>query len=180
MKPARVASVVLTAVIAGVVGWLVLRAWLDSGHEPLPLPWTAFAGTLGLAVAVIAAAGCRCGAGSRAVATTRSTRWCAARTVVLATAAAYGGAVLAGGTPREAVRSCPTWVGARRTRLRWPASPSSRPAPFRWPEWWCSAGAGCPRRRGPRRATATTRRDEPEILARPLAIWGIQRLTFAA
>lgn len=116
MKPARVVSVVLTAVIAGVVGWLVLRAWLDSGHEPLPLPWTAVAGTLGLAVAVIAA-----GLPVR--------RWqqgrrdhafdplVAARTVVLAKAAAYGGAVLAGWYAAQAVTILPDVVGARRTRL---------------------------------------------------------------
>jgi len=116
VKPARATSVILTGVVAGVVGWLILRAWLDNGHEPLPLPWTAVAGTLGLVVAVIAA-----GLPVR--------RWqqgrrdhaldplVAARTVVLAKAAAYGGAVLAGWYAAQALTILPDVVGARRTRL---------------------------------------------------------------
>jgi Protein of unknown function (DUF3180) len=116
VKPARATSVVLTAVVAGVVGWLVLRAWLDNGHEPLPLPWTAVAGTLGLVVAVIAA-----GLPVRRWQQGRRDRaldpLVAARTVVLAKAAAYGGAVLAGWYAAQALTILPDVVGARRTRL---------------------------------------------------------------
>lgn len=116
MKPARLLTVVLIAFVSGAVGWLVLTIWVGRGGDPPPLPWTALAGTLALAVAVVAA-----GLPVR--------RWqhgrrehpldplVAARTVVFAKAAAYGGALLAGWYAAQALVVLPDIVGARRTRL---------------------------------------------------------------
>lgn len=106
----------LIAVAAMTAGWLLLDTWTGTGRDPLPLPWTAVVGTVALALAVVAI-----GLPVR--------RWVngdrdrpldplfAARAVVLAKAAAYGGAVLTGWYAAQALAVLPDVVGARRTRL---------------------------------------------------------------
>lgn len=116
MKPARWPSLVLIALVTGVVGWLFLHAWTGNGHEPLPLPWTAVAGTVALAIAVIAA-GLPVRQWQRGHRDRDLDPLVAARTVVLAKAAAYGGAVLAGWYAAQALSILPDVVGARRIRL---------------------------------------------------------------
>ncbi len=105
----------ITVGVAG-AGWLLLDTWAGAGRGPLPLPWTAVVGTVALAAAVLAI-----GLPVR--------RWVngdrerpldplfAARAVVLAKAAAYGGAVLTGWYAAQALAVLPDVVGARRTRL---------------------------------------------------------------
>ena len=94
-RPARVGEACLGAVVSGVVGWIFMDWWNDSGGGYFPLPWTAVAGTAALAVAVLAA-----GWPVRRWVRGRRDRpldpLVAARTVVFAKAAAYGGAVVAG------------------------------------------------------------------------------------
>ena len=116
MKPARLVTVVLIAFVSGAVSWLALRIWVGRGGDPPPLPWTALAGTVALAIAVVAA-----GLPVRRWQHGRRDRpldpLVAARTVVFAKAAAYGGAVLIGWYAAQALAVLPDIVGARRTRL---------------------------------------------------------------
>jgi hypothetical protein len=116
VRPARVSSAVLLAVVVAALGWLGLDRWTRGGGTYVPLPWTAVAGTAALAVAVVAA-----GLPVRRWVTGRRDRpldpLVAARTVVLAKAAAYGGALLAGWYAAQALVIVPDLVGVRRTRF---------------------------------------------------------------
>lgn len=116
MTPARVRTALLAAVVVAVVGWAVLRAWTGGGGTYLPLPWTVVAGTVLLAAGVLGA-----GWPVRRWTSGRRDRpldpLVAARTVALAIAAAYGGAVLAGWYAAQGLVILPDVVGARRTRL---------------------------------------------------------------
>lgn len=116
MKAARPGTAVLIAVVAGAVGWYGLTLWEDSGGLAPPVPWTALAGLVALAVAVVAAGlpVYRWRAGQRR---TRLDPLVAARTVVFAKAAVYGGALLAGWYAAQALVVLPDLVGARRPRL---------------------------------------------------------------
>lgn len=120
MKPARIGGVLLTFVVVTAVGWIGLDTWTGRGGRPLPLPWTAVAGTAALACVVIAAGQpvrrwVR-GVDERGTAR-RLDPLVATRTVVLAKAAAYGGAGLAGWYLAQALDLLPDVVGERRTRL---------------------------------------------------------------
>lgn len=94
-RPARVGEAALVAVCAGVVGWVVDDWWHGDSGRYFPLPWTAPAGIALLALGVLAA-----GLPVRRWVRGRRDRpldpLVAARTVVFAKAAAYGGAGLAG------------------------------------------------------------------------------------
>jgi len=116
VKAARPGTVVLIGVAASVVGWALLKLWEDRGGVLPPVPWTALAGTVALAIAVVAAGlpVRRWQSGRRL---TRLDPLVAARTVVLAKAAAYGGALLVGWYAAQALAILPDVVGARRARL---------------------------------------------------------------
>lgn len=94
-SPARVSTTCLVAVAVGAFGWVVMDWWRGHGGSFFPLPWTAVAATAALAVAVLVA-----GWPVRRWVRGRRDRpldpLVAARTVVLAKAAAYAGAGLAG------------------------------------------------------------------------------------
>ncbi|SDQ16867.1 DUF3180 domain-containing protein [Quadrisphaera sp. DSM 44207] len=96
MTPLRVRPLLLVALSAGVVAWVVLGLVEQDGRPSLPLPWTAPAGLLVLAGALL-------GFGWPVRAWNRGRRdrpldpLRAARTVVLARACAVAGAVLTGG-----------------------------------------------------------------------------------
>jgi len=115
VSPARASTAALLAGVAVVVGWLGLRLWTRDGAY-VPLPWTAVVGTALLAVAVLAA-----GLPVRRWVTGRRDRpldpIVAARTVVFAKAAAYGGPLLAGWYAAQALVVLPDLVGVRRTRF---------------------------------------------------------------
>ena len=116
MKAARPGTAVLIAAVTAGAGWYALKLWEDSGRVAPPVPWTALAGLVALAVAV-AAAGLpvyRWRSGRRE---TRLDPLVAARTVVLAKSAIYGGALLAGWYAAQALAVLPDVIGARRTRL---------------------------------------------------------------
>jgi Protein of unknown function (DUF3180) len=116
VTPARVLSAVLIAVLSAAISWAGLDLWTGSGRNPPPLSWSAVIGTAAIVLAVIAA-----GLPVR--------RWVhgardrvldpmvAARTAVLAKAAAYGGALMVGWYLAQAVLVVPDLVGTRRSRL---------------------------------------------------------------
>lgn len=116
MKPARVPGVLLTAAAAAAVAWTGLETWEGRGGGSLPLPWTAVVGTFALAMVVVAA-----GLPVRRWVRGRRERpldpLMAARTVVLAKASAYGGAVLTGWYVGQVLALLPDLVGERRTRF---------------------------------------------------------------
>jgi hypothetical protein len=116
VSPARVGQALLIAVATTAASWLLLDTWTGSGREPLPLPWTAIAGTGALAVAVVSI-----GLPVRRWVAGRRDRpldpLFAARAFVLAKAAAYGGAILAGWYAGQALALLPDVVGSRRTKL---------------------------------------------------------------
>lgn len=116
MKAARPGTAALIAAVTGAVGWYGLKVWEDSGGLAPPVPWTALAGMVALAVAVVAAGlpVYRWRSGRRE---TRLDPLVAARTVVFAKAAVYGGALLAGWYAAQAFVVLPDVIGARRTRL---------------------------------------------------------------
>ena len=114
MTPARLRTVVAIAVLVGAVAWAVLDARDSAGAPPVPVPWTAAVAVALLAVAVLVSARevRRWVAGAR-----RMDALSAARIAVLAKAAAYTGAALAGWYLAQAVVVLPDVVGDRLTRL---------------------------------------------------------------
>lgn len=116
MTPARPLVMILLGLAATAAGWLGLDLWDSRGGMPPPLPWTAALGTLALCAAVVAA-----GLPVRRWVSGRRERaldpLLAARTVVLAKAAAYGGAVFAGWYAAQGLIVLPDLVGDRRTRF---------------------------------------------------------------
>jgi hypothetical protein len=116
MTPARLPAMLLLALATTALGWTVLDLWHDNGGTSLPLPWTAVAGTAALAAVVIAA-----GLPVRRWVRGRRDRpldpLVAARTVVLAKAAAYGGSLLVGWYAAQALALAPDLMGERLSRL---------------------------------------------------------------
>ena len=116
MKAARPGTAVLVALVTTGLGWYALKLVQDNGGTSPPVPWTALAGVVARAVAVVAAGlpVYRWQTGRR---TTRLDPLVAARTVVFAKAAVYGGALLSGWYAAQALAVLPDVVGVRRTRL---------------------------------------------------------------
>jgi len=116
MSPARITTALLIALVSVTVCWVGLDLWTGSGHEPLPLSWPAVVGTTALVAAVIAS-----GLPVRRWVRGRRDRvldpLVAARTAVLAKAAAYGGAALTGWYLSQGLAILPELVGARRERF---------------------------------------------------------------
>jgi Protein of unknown function (DUF3180) len=116
MTPARILTAVLIALASTAICWVALDLWAGSGGNPPPLSWVAVFVVVALVLVVIAA-----GLPVR--------RWMhgqrervldplvAARTAVLAKAAAYGGALIGGWYLSQAVLVLPDLVGARRQRF---------------------------------------------------------------
>lgn len=117
MTPTSKRSLVLVAAVVGVVAWSALRLVETSGGLPLPLPWTALAGMLVLVAAVVAA-GWPVRRWTRGDRTRRLDALQAARTLVLARAAAYAGAALTGFYAAQGLLALPDVdVEPRRERL---------------------------------------------------------------
>jgi peptidoglycan/LPS O-acetylase OafA/YrhL len=116
VTPARPRVVALIALAATALSWFGLDLWGSRGGTPPPLPWTTALGTLILGAGVVAA-----GLPVRRWVAGRRERpldpLLAARTVVLAKAAAYGGALLTGWYAGQALILLPDPVEVRRTRL---------------------------------------------------------------
>jgi hypothetical protein len=117
MRPTSKGSLLLVAVVVGVVAWSALRLVERSGGLPLPLPWTALGGMLVLVAAVVAA-GWPVRRWTRGDRTRRLDALQAARTLVLARAAAYAGAALTGFYAAQGLLALPNLdVEPRRERL---------------------------------------------------------------
>lgn len=95
MTPTRSRPLLLGAVVLAVLTWLGLRSWSSTGHELPALPWTAPAVMALTAVAVLVA-GIPVRRWTRGTRTRPLDPLVAARTVVLAKAAQYAGALLTG------------------------------------------------------------------------------------
>jgi hypothetical protein len=132
VTPARPWTAALIAVLSGLVSWVGLDLWTGGGGTRPPLSWATAAATLALALAVIAAglpvrrwmrarAAARTGNGGGNGRPPRPARpvdpLVAARTAVLAKAAAYGGSLLVGWFLGQVAVLLPDLVGARRRDL---------------------------------------------------------------
>jgi signal transduction histidine kinase len=116
VKPARLRTTVIVAVVVGIAAWAVLDARDANGDAAPPIPWTAAVAVAMSAIAVLVLA-----LDVRRWVTGRRERPMdpifAARVGVLAQAAAYAGAALTGWYLAQAVVVIPDVVGDRRTRL---------------------------------------------------------------
>jgi polyferredoxin len=116
VKPARVSSAVLTALITAAVAWFGLDLWTRQGGRLLPLPWLA-------AVAIVVVAGVVLVLGWEVRRSVRGRRRApldplfAARVAVLAKAAIFGGALLTGWYVAQSLVVYSNVSGLRRERL---------------------------------------------------------------
>jgi Protein of unknown function (DUF3180) len=107
VRPTRTTRLLLGAGAVAVLGWLALRWWIQGGRELPMLPWTAPA-VMGLLAIAVLVSGWQVrqwtrGRRERALDPLR-----AARTVVLAKAAQYAGALLSGWYAAQALAVLPT------------------------------------------------------------------------
>ena len=115
LKPTRTLPLLGIAVGVAVLAWIVLRLWMSAGHELPGLPWTA-PGVMLLLAGVVLALGWPVrqwtkGSRERPLDPLR-----AARTVVLAKASQYCGALLTGWYAAQVLALSPTLdVGPRRS-----------------------------------------------------------------
>jgi hypothetical protein len=116
VKPARVSSAVLTALVTAAVAWFVLDLWTRQGGRLLPLPWFA-AVAIALVAVAVAVLGWEVRRSVRGQRSTPLDPLFAARVVVLAKAAVFGGAVLAGWYAAQGLVVLSNVSGLRRERL---------------------------------------------------------------
>nr|WP_269329483.1 DUF3180 domain-containing protein [Kineosporia babensis] len=112
----------MIGVVSTAVCWVLLDTWTGQGHQAPPLPWTAVAGLVVL-VLVMIAAGLPMRRWQRTAPAERSgvrrpiDPLVAARTAVLAKAAAYGGALILGWYLGQGLVLLPDLLGDRLTRF---------------------------------------------------------------
>ncbi|GLY13349.1 hypothetical protein Kisp01_03650 [Kineosporia sp. NBRC 101677] len=122
MKGARIGTTLLIGLASTAVCWVLLDTWTGQGHAAPPLPWTAVFGTVALVLVVIAA-GLPMRRWQRTAPADRSgvrrpiDPLVAARTAVLAKAAAYGGALILGWYLSQGLVLLPDLLGDRLTRF---------------------------------------------------------------
>jgi hypothetical protein len=116
VKPARVPLAVLTSLVTGALAWFLLDLWTRQGGRLLPLPWFAAAAIAAVA-AVVAVLGWEVRRSVRGQRSTPLDPLFAARVVVLAKAAVFGGAVLAGWYAAQGLVVLSNVSGLRRERL---------------------------------------------------------------
>jgi uncharacterized protein DUF3180 len=116
VKPARIVTAVLTALVTLAVAWFVLDLWTRQGGRILPLPWFA-AVALAAVAAVVAVLGWEVRRSVRGQRSAPLDPLFAARVVVLAKAAVFGGAVLAGWYAAQGLVVLSNVSGLRRERL---------------------------------------------------------------
>jgi polyferredoxin len=116
VRPARASSAVLVAAVVTAVSWFVLDLWTRQGGRPPPLPWfTAVA--IAVVAAVVAVLGWEVRRTVRGERSTPVDPLAAARVVVLAKAAVYGGAVFVGWYAGQALVLIPDVSVTRGERL---------------------------------------------------------------
>ena len=116
MRPARASSAVVVALVAGALSWFLLDLWTRGGGRSLPLPWfTAVA--IAVVAVVVAVLGWEVRRGVRGERSSPLDPLAAARVVVLAKAAVYGGAVLAGWYAGQGLVILSSASGSRSARL---------------------------------------------------------------
>lgn len=116
MTPARILTSLLIAAVSTALSWVLLDLWTGSGREPLPLSWPSVIVTAAIVAVVILA-----GLPVRKWVSGDRDRvldpLVAARTAVLAKAAAYGGAAIFGWYLSQGLTLLPDLVGDRRPRF---------------------------------------------------------------
>lgn len=115
MTPARGRLVPVIAVLAALVGWILLDLWTAQGGQSPPLPWTTVIG-LGAVAAAVLVAGRQVRRTVHGAADRPVSALAAARVAVLTKACAYGGAALAGWYAAQGLVLLPDLVGDRRVR----------------------------------------------------------------
>jgi hypothetical protein len=116
VKPARVSSTVLTALVTAAVSWFALDLWTRQGGRLLPLPWFA-AVAIAVVAALVLVLGWEVRRSVRGQRRTPIDPLFAARVVVLSKAAVFGGAVLAGWYGAQILVVLANASGLRRDRL---------------------------------------------------------------
>jgi len=122
MKAARIGTTVLIGVVSTAICWVLLDTWTGQGNEAPPLPWTAVFGTVALLLVVIAAGlpmrrWQRTDPSDRGGVRRGIDPLVAARTAVLAKAAAYGGALILGWYLSQGLILLPDLLGDRTSRF---------------------------------------------------------------
>lgn len=116
MKPARVPTAVLTTLVTGAVAWFLLDLWTRQGGRLLPLPWFSAAAIAAVA-AVVLVLGWEVRRSVRGQRRVALDALFSARVAVLAKAAVFGGAVLAGWYAAQGLVVLSSATGLRRERL---------------------------------------------------------------
>lgn len=116
MKPARVSVAAVTAAFTAAIGWLLLDLWSRQGGSTPP-PSYAAAAALAVVAAVVLVLGREVRRSVRGERRPPINPLAAARVAVLAKAAVYGGAVLAGWYAALGIDVLDDPTGVRRERL---------------------------------------------------------------
>jgi hypothetical protein len=116
VTPARIVTALLTGLVSTGVFWAGLDIWIDAGGGSPPLTWVAVFVVLALVLAEIAA-GLPVRRWMRGKRDRALDPLVAARTAVLAKAAAYGGPLIVGWYLSQALLLLPDLVGARQHRF---------------------------------------------------------------
>ena len=107
VRPTRTPWLLLGAVVVAVAGWLALRWWAQGGRELPMLPWTA-PGVMAVLAAAVLVAGWQVRQWTRGKRERPLDPLRAARTVVLAKASQYAGALLTGWYAAQSLVVLPT------------------------------------------------------------------------
>ncbi|GAB3595934.1 hypothetical protein GCM10027446_21990 [Angustibacter peucedani] len=135
MTPTRHRSLLLLAAGVAALGWLGLRLWSTSGHELPTLPWTA-PGVIVVLSGVVLALGWPVRRWTRGHRDRELDPLRAARTVVLAKASQYSGALLSGWYAAQVLVLLPTADVEQRRALLVRAAVSLLSAVLLWVVGW--------------------------------------------
>jgi hypothetical protein len=116
VTPAKILTALLIALVSTAIAWVALDLWAGAGGEPPPLSWVAVFVVVALVLVVITA-GLPVRRWMRGQRDRALDPLVAARTAVLAKAAAYGGALIVGWYLSQALLVLPDLDGVRRTRF---------------------------------------------------------------